>query len=890
MQTWKDAVNLSLRRRLLELLADDREPTTILVREYENKVKLDLKKYLELHNSLDGITAGVCVDYINTLFKTFLQSFRDLELDAQTDESEKHLFEVRVRTGESDVFVPERAKKSFIKPLVEECLNVIAEFSDLAPFLGRTEISEPEDLGFDGDLQLATPFYLLSFDEENFTGVDNDLKKEQARAFCFLKSNVGHCLQRSAAFHREPLMHLPLSMSTTKQQEEIEEKNTVNFYRFVLTMLSNLLWHFVYPEQTDGSSLTPEQIRQGFVRAKEFLTRLKTLFSKEEYKKYCFAEDIRHFIFQLETYFNGLLSAYEREKISNLSLRLVARNYESISRKLCEHVFELIYGEKSYAASLAADVYGLNELLQKDARILTVFNKRLPYKKFPIVNQQTETIIDVLILFSNATYSQKEELIRSLRKKSASEESKQFANALYNFRIEYIKPIKDRIKILENYSFFHCEREKIAKMVAFRLLPLCVLAMSEYGYFLQTRQASEVSDESLLVEQQVEHIVQSALNQHDYHVDLLHFAEVTENKPLQQDIKQLGLVQYNAHQLKEFLMFANSILDKHRGYLKYGEFRDACQILFDKTRQRAEELNEYLLRYSEASEKDGVLTSEQSTALTKLVNEIRTYFEEFNRYYQVLTSLSHCAYPSLEVQQHVQLIGQRLATNYKTCFNEEVSFPLIDTSHSTGETTSPLSLRRESNSTDSKVTSQMMQVSSLIGSCFSSLTWLSQNGYKGGYLKQLFDPLFTPPFCEEKAKKVVFELARICGSYRTGFLGFHANYAKSRGALALTEAILDASRQYRDLPLAEWLFGEAVALEIESSSAPRELIAQALTRLQQQYGWSKEDKHLTVPSITIESDYNEQTSSQTEQSLGSNLPEIESVADSDDSNQTIALS
>jgi hypothetical protein len=866
MQTWKDAVNLSIRRCLLRLILNDqRKLDSIKINEIKNQVDHDLRRFHQLHTDDTGLRPEEYVRYLERFFRNFSEGFRIIELDAQKSEEERLLFDPKVRTGNADVFMPNELSNSSINRLLQEVLNVIDSAEGIKPLLGITELIGHKQQEIEGDLQMATPFYLFFLEGENFTGLDCDLKKEQAKAINFLRSNIAHILKRHHDYQPDPKRHFLSVNKKERLLEEIEEESVRRFYCFTVTFLSNLLWHVIYPHRLDGQPVLAQEVRKKFKDARQFLESVQEIFDKDDYQAFYFKDELSNLIFYIDTCLKNLTSVYEREKISNLSLRSIATNFQVLSRKLCELVFFFIYEDPSLASALGADILKLNGLMAQDPRILSVFDKRLPYEKSLLVNQNTETIFDVLILFANATSPQKKKLLEALEKSSASQVSKRFSKALASFKTDYLIAIKEKMRVVEGWSYLNRKRKKIAREVARRLLPLSVLSMLEYGYTIKSAQDEvgtdeDSSDDSYSAEEQIKEITQSFLKDREYHFDILHFVDTDNHEALNHDLKQLPIIQFHCHKLADFLIFANHILDSHRVYLKYREFRDYCKKYFEATYQKAVDIDEYILRTADLLEDKNLINSEDATLLRSSVQSIRAHFEEFNRYYQELTAIADSPNPSDEEFQHIKVIGERFANKFEQCF--EASIEREELTSQTNSKTNPKRLggRLGSSPDLSKVTLQMVQLSSLIGSCFSSLTWLSQNGYKGGYLKQLYEPLLTPPFCEQKAKKIVWELARIACTYRKGALGFHADYANSRSANTLIEAIMNAEHLYPDLRLAYWLFGETVALEIESSDNPRARIRQALISLKEDFSWADEDRNLSVPRVVFSSSFGKKES------------------------------
>lgn len=886
MHSWKDALEQGIRRSVLKLLKKNQDISNATL---QGEIALALKGHLNAYSDGENISEKKQNEYIKRCCARFYSGYRDPAKDNKPF-SERSLFEIEPRTLSGDVFIAEKSLKkeeSLDQKFFSDVINIFSEFS-LKPFLGYFHIANKRQDDFIGDYYLSTPFHLLSLGDDSFKGYNDLLSKEKVKATGFLNNSIGLLIDEAHDYakHKEETLKKDTNplYKEANNLKKIEVRNRSRKFCFIVTSISNLIWHLIYPLSISGENIDHQTIRESFFHSINFLNSLDELSKSVKYQDCYFIKEIQSVLHQSLLVVENLKLVHEREQLAKISLNSMTHNHQVLSLELCESIFKLTYGDSRYAYGMANMIESLQDYLKKDKDIFQVFDDHSEYRSYAFCNTRASTILDVLILYANSDHAQKERWHEKLTSSDMSQASINFSSELLQFKEKYIQPIKKEMRVFSGSSFFNPKSQKVASQVCQRLLPLCVLARNQYDLNIKGNQKNNdnpidepgdfSSRESIkdkgksnsgdfkTLEEQAVLILQQAISNLTnekqvgfYHFDILHFVGQCSSD-LATKIEELANVQFECSKLSQFLLFINDILSVHKNYLNYEDFRTVFLTLFNDSYQKSEEITKYVSSLCKLVAPMRWL-SDKTKKLMDLVEDISNNYNEFNDFIKEIEKLPNCPYQNKAKAQHVNLIAKQLKHEYQALWGKRDDLPSPSQDEKVLLSLNSRTIqRRDSLKPIETTVVQVCELSKVIGGCLASMSHASKKGHKGGFLDQLDDMLWEPPFCQEKTKQVAKELARIVCSYRKDWLtGAHASYANTRSCEYLIEAIENAQRRY-SIPLASWLFGDVTAASIRRSSNPRQLIQDELKALQDENNWALEDRNLASPYID-DSDYEE---------------------------------
>jgi hypothetical protein len=784
----------------------------------------------------------------------------------QKAEQERAQLDIHMRQSLGMMFIPENKER---KTLSNEqlafnlFLTNIERQTTLKHFFHIDKKQNHENGKLQGPLYLVSPFYKLSESLPEPTNIESPSDNARKDIRLFLQNGLPEYFENIEASFQHA------NFSTLKKFWHKE--NYLNQYRlpyFILVALANLVWQLQYPVSEQGFCLSLDEKISVCSKAESFLNRLASHLS-HNFEKIAKNNHLLKYIDAIEGLVKKLKFTFEEERHRALCLDgSIAKTQES-SRILNHTIFKLVYGQSQNCGKLALLISELNNLLQRDQDILKVIAKELPISP-PIqsyANAKPQTVIDVFIYFAFALKTDQCALIDKLEEKNQSRHANRFAEKLRRIRESFIIPIKQRIRKEIHDSWRHRKRELTAEEIGRCFIPIVALCANDYQLDFDFKFAESEAPPLHNDKTQIKKIIEAldkqedgfAISENEFYYCNLSVFQKRMSKAVEQDINKLPTIQYQITKVRDLLIALKDILDHYRSFLQSQSFQELFLDCLEQSTAKLKRLEAFVNKFDQDVDSDAYLSRDLLHTFTLLTEGLTKDMGQFAKDIAHIKSYVSTKEFCEEERAIMDTKIHKLQAQYEAIFHQtpsSIALPQFEErnirNQDTQRSSSPFNTFVASAATNDNFSNladrQQLALSQLINRCLAHMSKASREGFKGQRLYHLKSQLMREEYNEALGKSISLELARIVCAYRRNNLFFctHANYANTRSAKCLIEAISEPSKGFTCLPLSKWLFNKESIPCLREIDAKKIWVKRQLLALKAQNHWQSEDLQCQV--------------------------------------------
>jgi hypothetical protein len=294
--------------------------------------------------------------------------------------------------------------------------------------------------------------------------------------------------------------------------------------RFILTALANLLWNLQYPvDPTTGIPFNNIECKRICEKAQLFLNALLAESQHLNHIKKIDNEQKLLFIAlkNIDTLIYSLGSAFNYELLHEINLREITKHMHQALKLISKKLFELITQNENSADLLISQILILCHLFKQCPDLYACFNDYRPNDNLDLLlNQQQETIVDILIIFCHLTPATRKSFLNNLID-NPNENFNTLGCQLKQLNDGFLVPLEKNAIANLNLSLkpLEWERSHIYKDTASYFLPLLFLILQSHSVLMdiefQTQELKDTTSNSnvnLSNQVQIDEILKNAFN------------------------------------------------------------------------------------------------------------------------------------------------------------------------------------------------------------------------------------------------------------------------------------------------------------------------------------------------------------------------------------------
>ncbi len=612
--------------------------------------------------------------------------------DQLTNLKDKRLsFDKERQAGIATFLMPTNKEESVLSKqerVIKSFLNLVEQNNSFKNYFGihTSTLSDMPNTIFYSVL----PFYRMSEQLPQPTASERPIDKVKISINLFFKSALPDSIADIDNEFRNGNKFAEFWMAAYKKDNYL---NDLRSQRFIIMCLANLLWNLQHPvNPNSGFQLDLKASIQLCTEVGLFLNLLLNS-SKDTYLKQINTSNkhlLVSFARRVENHIKSLKAAFIQQQLYELNMRYLNNSAHESLRIMDQSIFKLIYSrvnpitkknepDNNAACNLIDTISHLTQILTYNPQLIQSFT---PFTQFfekpPFLNVPGITIIDVLIIFTQSTNENREEIFKSLGK-NKTDNAEEFIASLKIFNSKFVKPIKSISKQELGSTFFEKKSKEAATLTTKRLLPFITLALEDYRITIETPESLEAIKQAKIknpkvkkysAKEQMMEINKQAHQGDGFYIWRLS-PYINLSTGTEAALDELPKYQHRFAEITKLLDAVSEIVEKYRSFLQIKSFQQFLIKCLNKIKEEYLLLGRHIDNIDTLLSQDQLISRNMQSILGPMGQDLMKGLSSFSN---AFNDFEHIVCDPNFIEQQKQLLSSKIKAinqHFITLFNEE---------------------------------------------------------------------------------------------------------------------------------------------------------------------------------------------------------------------------